>query len=375
MLNVVRWLNLPRLSEKIVFAVLLLLIAGMINIFSVNSFLNFSQTIVQFIAILIGLFVAYFVSKKSIFLILQKHSYLIPIAASLLVFLVHLPSLRYSSYGSYRWIDVGVSVQPLEFFYIGWVVFLAYMFSHKNLKDFFEKKINILTLILTLSALSSIVFYQNKTIVLFIAIMVFLNVIWTRNVGKKWILILIFAGALLASLVVALKPHALDRIGNTITAYNYILDTDELYNHLDPHQLTLIEAVRNGGVFGRGFTNSYYKQGSALPEKSSDSIFVIILEEWGFLGAGIILFIFAYIIKQCASIFKSEKNNKFRKLLALAITTHLVVHITVSLWFLIFFPFTGIPFLFFSSGGSSVVATLIMVGLMVGIERQRKVYN
>ena len=128
-----------------------------------------------------------------------------------------------------------------------------------------------------------------------------------------------------------------------------------------------ITAIGSGGFMGRGYlmgTQSHYRY---LPEQSTDFIFSILSEEWGFLGGIFVFFLYSIVffrfflsIKRC--------DDLFGKLIVSGILAMFFFHFFVNVGMVMgIMPITGIPLLFLSYGGSSLWTAMISVGVVIGI--------
>ena len=128
-----------------------------------------------------------------------------------------------------------------------------------------------------------------------------------------------------------------------------------------------IKAIGSGGVTGRGYlmgTQSHYRY---LPQQSTDFIFSILSEEWGFLGGLFVFFLYSIVffrfflsIKRC--------DDLFGKLIVSGILAMFFFHFFVNVGMVMgIMPITGIPLLFLSYGGSSLWTAMISVGVVIGI--------
>jgi rod shape determining protein RodA len=135
-----------------------------------------------------------------------------------------------------------------------------------------------------------------------------------------------------------------------------------------------ITAVGSGGIFGKGFlkgTQSHYR---FLPQQSTDFIFSIIAEEWGFLGNLFVFALFLIIMIRCIYIILNAKD-RFAVYTGAGIMTmfffHFIVNIGMAMGIM---PITGIPLFFLSYGGSSLWTAMIGVGILLNINRQMNKY-
>ena len=126
-------------------------------------------------------------------------------------------------------------------------------------------------------------------------------------------------------------------------------------------------AIGSGGKSGLGFlkgTQSHYR---FVPEQSTDFIFSILSEEWGFLGGLLVFTLYAVVFFRILRTIK-KTDNLFGKLIASGVIGMLFFHFIVNIGMVMgFMPITGIPLLFLSYGGSSLWTAMIGIGLVIGI--------
>jgi rod shape determining protein RodA len=133
-------------------------------------------------------------------------------------------------------------------------------------------------------------------------------------------------------------------------------------------------AIGSGGFFGKGFLKGSQSQLGFLPEKSSDFIFSVVAEEWGFVGGLILLGLFGFIIFRCVQT-AFEAKDKFGALLASGITTILFFHILINIGMAVgIMPVTGLPLSFVSYGGSNLIMCMICIGIMLNIRARKFTY-
>ncbi|MCU0848052.1 MAG: rod shape-determining protein RodA [Spirochaetes bacterium] len=148
---------------------------------------------------------------------------------------------------------------------------------------------------------------------------------------------------------------------------------------LDPHGsgYNIIQskiAIGSGGFFGKGFLKGSQSQLGFLPEKTSDFIFSVISEEWGFFGSIMMIILFAIIVYKGIRI-SFEAKDKFGALLASGITSILFFHILINIGMVIgIMPVTGLPLCFVSYGGSNLLMAMICIGILINIRSKKFVY-
>lgn len=136
-----------------------------------------------------------------------------------------------------------------------------------------------------------------------------------------------------------------------------------------------VTAVGSGGAFGKGFlqgTQSHYQY---LPQQSTDFIFSILAEEWGFVGSLFIFALFLLIMGRGIYIVAQAKD-RFAASLAAGVVTMFFFHFVINVGMAIgVMPITGIPLFFLSYGGSSLWTGMIGVGILMSIYSHRYKYT
>lgn len=132
-----------------------------------------------------------------------------------------------------------------------------------------------------------------------------------------------------------------------------------------------LTAIGSGGLFGRGFLNGTQSHYRFLPQQSTDFIFSILTEEWGFIGGIIVFILYGIIFKRGLNIMKNAGNN-FGSLAACGIVTMFAFHFMVNIGMVMgTMPITGIPLLFLSYGGSSLWTAMTAVGILMSVNMRR----
>lgn len=148
---------------------------------------------------------------------------------------------------------------------------------------------------------------------------------------------------------------------------------------LDPHGsgYNIIQskiAIGSGGFFGKGFLNGSQSQLGFLPEKSSDFIFPVVAEEWGFVGAFVLIALLGLVVFRGTQI-AVEAKDKFGALLASGITSIFFFHILINIGVVLgIMPVTGLPLCFVSYGGSNLLMSMICIGILNNIRMRKFVY-
>ncbi len=132
-----------------------------------------------------------------------------------------------------------------------------------------------------------------------------------------------------------------------------------------------VTAIGSGGFTGKGYLQGTQSQYRFLPEQSTDFIFSILAEEWGFLG-GIVLFTLLFFVLIRGLFVINFSRDKFGVYLGTGIVTLFFFHILVNIGMAMgVMPITGIPLYFLSYGGSSLWTGMMAIGFLVSIYRKR----
>lgn len=130
-------------------------------------------------------------------------------------------------------------------------------------------------------------------------------------------------------------------------------------------------AVGSGQVLGKGFLQGTQVRLQFLPERHTDFIFSVLGEEWGLVGCGTVLFLYALLILWGIDI-AAKARDAFGRLLALGVTSILFFHVAVNVGMVSgLLPVVGVPLPLFSYGGSSVLTTYVIVGILLSVRARR----
>lgn len=275
-----------------------------------------------------------------------------------LLFLVFVPGIGISALGASRWINFGFFVlQPAELAKLALVVYLAAWFSAKE-------KGRLFAFLLLLFLVVGLVMAEPDmgTSVVLGATALVLYFLSGAPLYHFMLLVPISLVTLFA--LIKLAPY---RISRLLTFFDS--DRDPLGASYHIRQTLL--ALGSGGLTGVGLGKSFQKY-AFLPESTTDSIFAIIAEELGFIGAVFILAAFILLIIRGFMIARGAPDI-FGKLLAGGITSFLAIQVLINLGAqVVLVPFTGVPLPFISYGGSSLIVTLVSIGILINISRRSK---
>lgn len=348
-------------------SVILISIFGIIMIYSASSIWAdfkfhdaFKYVKHQSLFFIVGIFVMLFASKIDLKLLKNKANLILGICFLLLV-LVLMPGIGSVRNGSRSWFGFGgLGIQPSEFAKIGLIIFVAKYLScnQKNMKD-----------------------VKKGALPIFIVIGVFFLLIMlepdfgTAMVITLTLICLIFVSGLKISFFVKIGLLGILGIVGLIIAAPYRMA--RIISFLNPWSDPLgsgyqiiqsLYAIGPGGLLGQGFMMSRQKH-FYLPEPQTDFIFSIISEEFGFLGvlivASFFLLIFTRMLKTAL-----KTNDLFQKYLAFGLSFGILIQASLNLAVVVgLIPVTGVTLPFFSYGGSSLLVSMLSVGLVLNISR------
>ncbi len=133
-------------------------------------------------------------------------------------------------------------------------------------------------------------------------------------------------------------------------------------------------AIGSGGLFGRGFLGGTQNQLNFLPESHTDFIFAVIGEEWGFAGALLLVFLFAFLISRILSV--AERTNDFYgKLIVMGVAGMFAFQTIVNIAMTVgLMPVVGVPLPFVSYGGSSLIMNFLAIALVINVDMHRTLF-
>ena len=278
------------------------------------------------------------------------------------IILVLIPGIGTVRNGSRSWFGIGgLGVQPSEFAKLGLIIFTS-KYLARNQKNMGDIKKGALPIFLIIG-------------IFFILIMLEPD-FGTAMVMALTLIALIFASGLKISFFVKLGVLGLAGIVALIIAAPYRMA--RIVSFLNPWSDPLgsgyqiiqsLYAIGPGGLLGQGFLNSRQKH-FYLPEPQTDFIFSIISEEFGFLGVLIVCGFFFFIFYRMLRI-ALRSNDLFSKYLAFGLASLLFIQASLNLAVVVgLIPVTGVTLPFFSYGGSSLLISMISVGLVLNVSRK-----
>lgn len=357
------------LDKTLLFTILILMIFGLVMIASAgviysetrfgDNYYFFKHQL--FFGFLPGLITLYFFQKID-------YHYWRKIAAPLflisLIFLVlvFIPGIGTKIYGASRWIQLWhFSFQPSEMAKIATIIYLAAWLESRGKRrigDFFEGMAPFLGI---LGILGFLILKQPDTGTLGLIVLVSGIIYFVSGAKISHVLALILTVIAGLGMLIKIAPYRMNRF---LVFLNPELDPRGIGYQINQALL----AIGSGGIFGIGLGHSRQKF-NYLPEPVGDSIFAIIGEELGIIGAGILILLFVVLAFRGFRIAKNSPDE-FGKLVAAGITSWIVFQAFINIAAITsIIPLTGIPLPFISYGGTSLIFLLAGAGILLNISK------
>ena len=318
----------------------------------------------QFVFGLLGGLVALYLGLRIPYKFWREYSLPIFIASILITALVFVPGIGLNHGGARRWINIlGVSVQPVEFLKIGFIIYFSAWLSWAKgrIRDI---RFSILPLIVLLGIIAFVLLKQPDTKSLILITITAIGMLFVSGTPWKWILGLLGLSIIAFIILVSFKPYLMDRV-------NTFLNPGQNGSGSSYQLQQSLIAVGSGGMFGRGLGQSIQKF-NYLPEPQGDSIFAVIGEELGFLGC---LFLVGLFIAFAFQGYKISLHapDPFSKLFVIGIVTMITAQSFMNMASITgVFPLTGVPLVFISHGGTSLLLSLGLMGILLNISKFQK---
>lgn len=272
------------------------------------------------------------------------------------------------SHGAQRWLEIGgLSLQPSELVKLSLVVALAKYFQDNWLPDGFRLRELIFPFLLIGIPFILIILQPDLGSAVLLLLISFSLLLFARIKLRS---LANLAGASLMALPLfwfLLKDYQRRRLLSFFDP-----DRDPLGSGY--HLIQSKIAVGSGEFLGKGFLQGTQTQLRFLPAQHTDFVFSVWAEEWGFLGSLIVLALYLFLIFWGLSI-ASRSKDRFGAVLAVGVSAILLWHVAVNIGMVVgFLPVVGITLPLMSYGGSSLIITLIGIGLLLNISMRRYMF-
>ncbi len=305
---------------------------------------------------------------------LKKISPFVYIVGVILLIAVELFGI--SKKGAQRWINIGITIQPSEILKIGIPLMLAWYYNKKQHEFRFYDYIIILIILLIPCALIARQPDLGTAILVFAAgfyVIFFAGLSW-YIIGPIFLLLILLISGII------IFEHTLCSTAFTWQPLLHDYQKHRVCTLLNPnsdplgkgfHILQSIIAIGSGGLWGKGWQYGTQSQLEFIPERHTDFIFAVYGEEFGLIGALILLIIYSLLIFR--SLYIARNNNfLFAKLLAGAISLIFFTYALINIGMVAgIFPVVGVPLPLISYGGTSLVSMSIAIGILMSINKTK----
>lgn len=277
-----------------------------------------------------------------------------------LLVLVFVPGVGHGLRGAQRWVDLGFfTFQPSEILKLTLIIYLAAWFSRRDGRIDMGVQSSI-PFFFVMTFVGALLLLQPDMGTLVLVSVIALSMYFFAGVKLTHFLVLILILGILLGALAVIEPYRFNRL----KAY---LNPSEDKQGISYHVNQAVLGIGSGGLFGLGFGQSRQKF-NYLPEPVGDSIFAIVVEELGFVGAVFLLSLFIVFVLTLVNIAKVA--SPFGRLLVLGIAAWISSQAVINVAAISgLIPLTGLPLPFISFGSSSLVSILAGLGIVVNIAK------
>lgn len=355
-------------DKALLLVALLIFIIGILTVYSATQARNlpfsesfFSRQAIWMAMAVLSMMIVLAISYQR-FIDISYAIYIINILLLILVLVLGKARL-----GAQRWFSIGTfAFQPSEFIKISLILALSgYVGTHK---DTMGRPRNMLIPIILLAIPFVLVLLQPDLGTALLLLPIFFSILIVGGASLKYLIGMIIAGLAAAPifwhflrgyqkqrLLVFIDPN-IDPLG---AGYNIIQSKI---------------AVGSGGLIGKGWLNGTQNQLNFLPERHTDFIFSVVGEEFGFIGASALILLYFVLVKKAFTI-SDTTSDMYGKCIATGVGVLLAMQVIINIGMTIgLMPVVGIPLPLVSYGGSSLLATMIAIGLLLNVGMRRSTF-
>lgn len=279
--------------------------------------------------------------------------------------IVLIPGLGTTVNGARAWIALpgGFQIQPAELAKIAIIIGMSMLLSERTHDSDEPSARDVLRALIVAGIPALLIILQPDMGTVFIISASVVTIIAVSGAPSRWVaglLIVAVLGAVVATQTGVISEYQLNRLQ---TFVDPTADTQGAGYQLRQARIT----VGSGGLLGTGLFNGPQTNGRFVPEQQTDFIFTVAGEELGFLGSGLILFLYLLILMRAFSIAR-RTNDPFGRLMTTGVIAWFAFQLFENIGMTLgLMPMTGVPLPFISYGGSSMFATLIGFGLLQNV--------
>ena len=284
-----------------------------------------------------------------------------------LLMLVYVEVMGFVGMGAQRWINLGfINIQPSELMKITLVLVLARYFHSSSLQNIETIKGIVLPTLLMLVPVGFVLLQPDLGTSLMMALTT-VAIFFAVGV-QMWKFVLVGIGAVCVMPVAWMFLH--DYQKQRVLTF---LDPERDPLGAGYHIIQSKIALGSGGVFGKGFLNGTQSHLNFLPEKHTDFIFTMLSEEFGLIGAAMIVALNVLILAYSFS-FALKSTSYFGKVVAIGLTTNYFLYVFINIAMVLgLIPVVGAPLPLISYGGTVMIAMMASFGIMLSININRNI--
>jgi len=294
----------------------------------------------------------------------RRHCGALLLGSLFLLVLVLVPGIGLEVNGATRWLGYGpLSIQPSELVKLTLIIFWADLLARRA-KWIDDCRLTLVPVLLSFLAAAVLIMLQPNLGTTAIIFAIMIAMLFVAGTAGRWIAAVLGAGIVAGALFAILFPWRWKRI-------SAFLDPWQDAQGAGYQTIESKAALANGGPFGTGLGEGRSKWGF-LPEAHTDFIFSVIAEETGFMGG---LLVIALLITFSVVGFQVAMRapDRFGALLATGITAWFIVQSFLNIGQAVgALPVMGVPLPFVSSGGSSLLFSMIAAGMLLNVARQTR---
>ena len=349
---------------------LLVLVCVLYGIFSINSAVtsydnSTSFVVIQSIAAFVGTIMMLIITLIN-YKVYGKITKVIYILCILFLVSVLLFGTGLEDTGSKSWIRFGpVGIQPSEIVKIGFIITFSKLCDEYG--DKLNKPKNIFKLLIHAGILLALILLQPDFGTTMVFVVIMCGILFAAKISYKYILATV--GCVSVAIPIVWNFFLQEYQKNRILV---LLNPESDPLNAGYHVMQSKIALGSGGVVGKGIAQGTQTQLGYLPAKHTDFIFSVIGEEMGLIGCLIVTALLFALVLRCFYIAKNASDN-FGSYICVGVGCMLLAHTFENIGMCVgVMPVTGIPLPFFSYGGSSILANLMAIGLVLSISLRRR---
>ena len=358
--------ELKNMEWGLVIVAVILTIIGLVALFSATQeteYDEFKKQIIWFVVSIVAMILTMLINYET----------LVKISPVLyVIFLILLVAVMFTTpvNGATSWFNIGgFSFQPSEFAKVAVILFLTFIISkiQERYKDEINKPVKLLIILIALAIPLLLIIKQPDYGTAMAFCIATGMMLFTAGIDKKYIIGAIIVVSISIPILYnfILPEHAKKRIDIFLNP-----ESDPRGSGYNIIQSKL--AIGAGGLTGMGLLKGNQTQLGYLYPKTTDFIYSVIGEEMGFIIAGTIIVLYVFLITKALYVAKTAKDTN-GSLIASGIAGIFMFHMAENVGMVMgLLPITGVPLLFVSYGGSSLITSYILIGILLNISSKRQ---